>query len=205
MLDLAGRSVSFAMKGFLDNDTKAMKPISNLEQAVDTLQSEITQYLVELSQRDLEREESEELPVLMHCVNDIERVGDHSENIKELAEQKIEEKLPFTEEAMDGLRSMWDELQRMECDVKKALTSGDLEAAERALMSEGRLNVFQEELKRAHVERLNSGQCNVWSGLAYIDLIDNLEKIGDHLTNVAQGIIGGMRWRGAEEEEIIAV
>ncbi len=205
MLDLAGRSVSFAMKGFLENDAKATKPVSNLEQAVDTLQSEITQYLVELSQRNLEREESEELPVLMHCVNDIERVGDHAENIKELAEQKIEDKLPFTEEAMDGLRSMWAELQKMECDVKKALTTGDLEAAERSLMSEGRLNVFQEELKKAHVERLNSGRCNVWSGLAYIDLIDNLERIGDHLTNVAQGIIGCMRWRCAEEEGTAAV
>jgi phosphate:Na+ symporter len=199
MLEMASSSVSFAVKGFFEDDKKALKPIANIEQAVDTLQSEITQYLVEVSQKDLQPEESEELPVLIHSVNDIERIGDHAENIKELAEQKIEDKRPFSEEAMSGLRSMWAELKKMEMEVKESL-EGNLGAAEKALQREERINTFQDELKKAHVDRLNRGECNVFSGLIFLDFVDNLEKIGDHLANIAQSIIGEMRWRGAEKE-----
>ena len=201
MLEIAASSVSFAVKGFFEDDKKALKPIHNIEHAVDTLQSEITQYLIEISQKDLQPEESEALPVLMHSANDIERIGDHAENIKELAEQKIEDKMPFSEEAISGLQSMWAELKKMEMDVRESL-KGNIEAAEKALQREERINAFQEELKKAHVERLNQGECNVFSGIIFLDLVDNLEKIGDHLTNIAQSIIGEMRWRGAEKEMV---
>ena len=100
MLAVASDSVSTAVKSFLDDNLNSSKLVTEMEQAVDNLQSEITQYLIELSQRNLTPEESEELPVLIHSVNDVERIGDHSENIIELAERKIEKRMPFTEEAI---------------------------------------------------------------------------------------------------------
>lgn len=200
MLDLASKSVSSAVKAFFENDKKVLRPIPNYEQAVDTLQSEITAYLVELSQRNLLEEESEELPVLIHNVNDIERIGDHSENIKELCERKVDEKLPFTDEAMASLDLMWKELTDMIMEVKEALEKNDVAFAEKAQRREERINALQEELKKGHVDRLSQGLCNIQSGIIFLDFIDNLEKIADHLTNIAQGIIGGMRWRGIVEE-----
>lgn len=199
MLDMALTSVRGAVRGFFDNDKNPLKPIPNLEQAVDNLQSEITQYLVELSQRELSQEESGELPVLIHSVNDIERIGDHSENIKELAESKIEEKLPFSEEATKGLSLMWEELKRMGEDTREALDSEDRAIAERVLEREERINDFQERLKQGHVDRLHKGQCDIRSGVVYIDMVDDLEKVADHLTNIAQGIIGEFKWQGKEE------
>jgi len=195
MLTLANTSISSAVKGFIEDDTAALKPVSGIEEAVDNLQSEITQYLVELSEKDLSSEESEELPVLIHSVNDIERIGDQSENIAELAQRRTEEKLALSDEAIKGLKLMWYELSSMIIETEEALQANSIEKAQNVLGREDKINRFQEELKEGHVDRLNRGTCSLKAGVVFLDFVDILEKIGDHLTNIAQGIIGGMRWR----------
>ena len=197
MLGIASGSVSIAVKSFLDGNLNDLKSVPELEQAVDHLQSEITQYLIELSQGNLTQEQSEELPVLIHSVNDVERIGDHSENIVELTERKIEKKLPFTDEAIKELTLMWNELHSMMIETEQALKKNDFNTAKSVLMREDRINRFQIELKKAHVNRLNEGKCNLKSGIVFLDLVDNLEKIGDHLSNIAEGVAGGMRWKAA--------
>jgi phosphate:Na+ symporter len=199
MLGLAKTSVSKAVKGFFDSNRGEFKQVPDLERAVDNLQNEITQYLVELSQKDLSEEESEELPVLIHSVNDIERVGDHSENLVELAELKMDKKLPFSDEATRGLNLMWNELNSMMLETEEALKSNDTKIAKSVLRREQIVNDFQRALKGAHVERLNTGKCDIRSGTIFIDMVDNFEKIGDHLTNIAQGVIGDMRWKASKE------
>ncbi|NQT33085.1 MAG: Na/Pi cotransporter family protein [Candidatus Omnitrophica bacterium] len=201
MLSLSCRSVSSAMKSFFEDDLSEAKPVERLEQAVDNLQSAITQYLVELSQEDLSREVSEELPVLIHSVNDIERIGDHAENIVELTERKIEKKLPFSEEATSELTLMWNELSSMMIEAQEALRGNDTETAENVLRREEQINKFQIDLKKAHVSRLNQSSCDMRSGVVFMDLVDNMEKIGDHLSNIAQGVVSGMRWMGEREGE----
>ena len=194
MLGVASESVSIAVKSFFEDNLSTLKPVSEMEQAVDNLQTEITQYLIELSQRTLTQTQSEELPVLIHNVNDVERIGDHSENIVELAERKIEKKMPFSDEAIKELTLMWNELNSMMIETEQALKKNDSKIAENVLTREERMNRFQIELKKAHVNRLNEGKCNLKSGIVFLDMVDNLEKIGDHLSNIAQGVFGGMRW-----------
>ena len=202
MIVLANKSVGISVKGFFENDLNSIKPVAELEEAIDNLQSEITQYLVELSQRNLGQIESEELPVLIHSVNDIERIGDHAENIIELAERKAEKKLPFSNDAEKELTLMWNELNSMMLEVEQAFEKNDPEIARKVLKREDAINEFQIALKRSHVCRLNNGACDIRSGIVFMDFVDNIEKIGDHITNVAQGIIGGMRWRGSYKEVI---
>ncbi len=204
MLSLACKSVSTSAKGFFENDRNALKPVSNLENVVDNLQTEITQYLVELSEREIPEEESEALPVLIHNVNDAERIGDHSENIVELAERKMEEKLLFSDEAMKDAGLMWDELNRMMIETEGTLKNNDIKTAESVLEREGKINQFQKDLKERHVRRLSDGKCDTQSGIVFMDFVDNLEKIGDHLTNIAEGVIGGMRWQGVKEVKVAA-
>ncbi|MDP8253888.1 MAG: Na/Pi cotransporter family protein [Candidatus Kaelpia aquatica] len=199
MLDIASDSVSIAVKSFFEDNLNMIKQISELEQTVDNLQSEITQYLVELSQRSLTQEESEKLPVLIHSVNDVERIGDHSENIVNLAERKIEKKLPFTDEAIKELNLMWNELHSMMIETGMALEKNNAEIAENVLAREECINRFQVELKKSHVNRLNEGNCNLKSGIVFLDFVDNLEKIGDHLSNISQGVLGEMRWKVSKE------
>jgi phosphate:Na+ symporter len=200
MLGVASDSVSNASKGFFENHLSILKTVPKLEQAVDHLQSEITQYLVELSQRNLSEDESQELPVLIHSVNDAERIGDHAENIVELAERKIDQKLPFTDQAMKELHQIWGELEAMMKDVQEALKEDDVQLAEDVLARELRVNKLYDSFRRSHVNRLNEGRCNIISGVVFMDFIDNLEKIGDHLTNIAEGVKRKMRWGSHEDE-----
>jgi len=205
MLGIASKSVSMAVESFLTNNLSKIKAIAELEDAVDNLQSEITQYLIELSQRNLSQIQSEELPVLIHSVNDAERVGDHSENIIALSERKFEKKLPFTDEAIRELTLMWNELHSMMLETEQALDKNDLKVAGSVLVREERINRFQIDLRRSHVRRLNDGQCNIKAGIVFLDFVDNLEKIGDHLSNIAKGIVGGMRWQPGEKSEKIKI
>jgi len=193
---IAQSAVNDAIEGFFKNDSRLLADVEPKEEAVDSLQSEITRYLVALSQKNLSLEESESLPVLMHTVNDVERVSDHAVNIVELAERKINDDLPFTNFAIKELTHMSGRVDAMLNKVLQALEKNDKELAKQALKIEEELNTLQIELRRSHAERLNRGECKLLSGLVFLDFVDNLEKIGDHLTNIAQGIIGGLRWDG---------
>ncbi|MDD5613662.1 MAG: Na/Pi cotransporter family protein [Candidatus Omnitrophica bacterium] len=199
MLNIASKSVSSAIKSFLDSDLSQIKQISEMEQMVDGLQSAITEYLVDISQNSLSDEESESLPVLIHSVNDAERIGDHAENIVEFAERRAGEKLPFTDDAMKEINLMWNELRSMMTEAESALLNNNYDMAESVLSREKNINRLQVDLKKSHVDRLNEGKCNIKSGIIFLDLVDNMEKIGDHLTNIAQGVLEEMRWKAQKE------
>lgn len=94
---------------------------------------------------------------------------------------------------------MIDVVLEMLNDVSLGLENGDLTNARRALNREDQINAMQIELRQNHVERLNEGTCNLLSGLIFLDFVDYIEKIGDHLTNVAQGLLGGLRWESTQE------
>lgn len=194
MTRLAQDALSCAMKGFFEGNVRLLSRVSRQEEAVDNLQKEITQYLVEISQRSLMPKESEKLPVLLHSVNDVERIGDHAENLQELAERAVEEKLPFTDQAIKELHLVYNEVDAMMNDVKAALQNDTERHATSALKREETINRLQFELRQNHIQRLNEGKCYVLSGIIFLDFINNLEKIGDHLTNVAQAVMGSFQW-----------
>ena len=143
---------------------------------------------------ELDQRDAEMIPVFIHSVNDIERIGDHAENIVELAQRKNDQKRVFTDQANQELRRMIDVATEMTSDVLSGLESGEISYARSALDKEEQLNRMQIELRQGHVERLNDGSCDMLSGLIFLDMVDYLEKIGDHLTNIAQGLMGGLRW-----------
>ena len=160
------------------------------------LQLEITSYLSVLSRRNLSDEVSIELPVLLHTVNDLERIGDHAVNIVEIAQRKIDNKIIFSDSALAEAEKLRAEIDQMIDNVIAALEQDDIEQAKIAIDHERNVNNMQMEFRRSHVERMGGGICTAEAGLIFIDLVDNIEKIGDHLTNIAQAIIGGLQWEG---------
>jgi phosphate:Na+ symporter len=192
-LGLTQRMVGVAMNSFLTNDAKSLEKIARAEEAVDSLREAITNYLVELMQRELSKEESKKIPPLIHAINDVERIGDHAENLRELAEQKIENKLPFSDTAIEELKKMYEDINNMiNCSVN-ALRLNNIDEAKVVLEQECQINNLRNRLKDNHVRRLEQGQCKVTSGVVFLDTISNLEKIGDHLTNVAQAVMEGLQ------------
>ena len=195
-LGLTQRMVNSAMKGFFNNDAKSLEKVTKGEEAVDSLRTAITDYLVELMQRELSLEESRKIPALIHAINDVERIGDHAENLRDLAEQKIDGKLPFSDIAIEELKKMYDDINGMINCSLNALKLNDVNEARLVLERECQVNISRDSLKENHVKRLEQRQCNVLSGVVFLDTISNLEKIGDHLNNVAQAVMDGLQWDG---------
>jgi phosphate:Na+ symporter len=198
MAEMAKDAVVQATDGFANDDMKSLDKARRIEDLVDEFQFHITSYLVLLSEKQLSSEVSIELPVLLHMVNDLERVGDHAVNIAEIAERKIEHKVSFSDNAKAESKEMIDEAYHMFEGIITALKDTDVQAAHTALASEKKLNRMQVSHRRSHVQRMTDGICSAQTGLIFIDLIDNLEKIGDHLTNIAQSVIGGVQWAGID-------
>ena len=134
----------------------------------------------------------------MHTVNDLERIGDHAVNIVEIAQRKIEKKLFFSDSALAEAEQIRTEIDQMFDNIIAALEHDDAQAAKSALTKEAKLNKMQIDFRRSHVDRMSNGICTAETGLIFIDLVDNIEKIGDHLTNIAQAIIGGLQWEGVK-------
>jgi phosphate:Na+ symporter len=192
------RAVNLAIEGLVEKNRRKLGMAQATEDVTDTLQYEITSYLASLSTKVLSDEMSAELPVLLHTINDLERVGDHAVNIVEVAERKIEQKLTFSDSALAETAELKKEAEQM-CDyIITALEDNDIEAAKSALAIEEELNRMQIDFRRSHVQRMSEGVCSPEAGLIFIDLVDNVEKVGDHLTNIAQGVIGGLQWDGIE-------
>ena len=201
MSKTAKTALENSIDGIVNDDRKKLESTRQIEDYLDEFQYEITSYLSVLSRRQLSHEVSVELPVLLHTVNDLERIGDHAVNIVEIAERKIEQKLSFSDSALDEADRLRKEAEQMLDSVIAALENNDAESARAALLNEANINKMQIDFRRSHVQRMTEGVCSPEAGLIFIDLVDNVEKIGDHLTNIAQAVIGGLQWDGVDLEE----
>ena len=201
MARTAKTALENSIDGIVNDDRKKLESTRQIEDYLDEFQYEITSYLSVLSRRQLSYEVSVELPVLLHTVNDLERIGDHAVNIVEIAERKIEQKLSFSDSAVGEADRLRKEAEQMLDNVIAALENNDVEASRAALVNEGNLNKMQMDFRHSHVQRMSDGVCSAEAGLIFIDLVDNVEKIGDHLTNIAQAVIGGLQWDGIELEK----
>ncbi len=194
MAEIARQTVGTSVHAFFDGDSESFRKVHHLEDGIDNLQQEITHYLVELAERNLTELESEQLPVLLHTVNDIERIGDHAENIAELAERRRFGRVDLPADAMDQLKAMAEDVDSMAEHVIAAFAGDDNDEAGRALKIEDRLNRLHVEMRQDYAMRLGKGDVGAMSGLIFFDMVMNLEKMGDHYTNIAQAVLGELQW-----------
>ncbi|MFH0763053.1 MAG: Na/Pi cotransporter family protein [Candidatus Omnitrophota bacterium] len=192
-LGITQKMVNLAMDSFLKNDLELLERITRSEETVDSLREAITSYLVELMQKELSLDESRKIPAIIHAINDIERIGDHAGNLRDLAEQKIENRLGFSPIAIEELNKMHNDINVMISGSINAMKSNNIDEAKLVLEQEQGINALRDRLKNNHVRRLEKGECNVLPGVVFLDIISNLEKIGDHLTNIAQAVIESLQ------------
>ena len=194
MAEMAKSALESGIACFFNYDPSLEERVRRQEDAIDLLQKEITQYLIEISEQNLDKAEAEEIPVLVHSVNDVERIGDHAENIIELSIRKQDQRLEISEQALAELRQMADHTLAMFAEVLHTLREQDNKAAAHVLEREQLLNAMQIRLKENQVLRLQNHECHILSGLLFVSFVDNLEKIGDHITNIAQASLRHLRW-----------
>lgn len=162
-----------------------------LEGALNNLDREITAYLVQLSGSTLSDIEKTDHSALINAVRDIERIGDHYENIIELINYKMSNKVDITEQGMIDLNEMFDLTIITVKEAIKALEQMDREAALSVVQKENEIDKMERRYRKKHIIRLNEGVCTGAAGIVFADIISNLERIGDHAVNIADEVLGG--------------
>ncbi|PYZ95308.1 sodium-dependent phosphate transporter [Salipaludibacillus keqinensis] len=159
------------------------------EDAVNNLDRKITDYLVKISTNSLTSADSRLHSMLMDTVRDIERVGDHMENIVELTEYQITNKVKMSDLAMEDLREMFSLTIDTLNEAIKALEDDDFLAARSVVLKEEQIDKMERQLRKKHIIRLNEGSCDGSAGIVFVDMISNLERIGDHSVNIAEAVL----------------
>ncbi len=173
-----------------DGDYKRIRGLEKKEELVDILQKEIMAFLVKLSQKSISSETSETIGSLMNMVNDLERIGDHCENLWQLGSRKIEEKINFSDLGEIEMTEIANKAKEFLAFTIEAMGKEDKTIEKQAIEFEDTIDDLEERLRMNHISRLNTGECAVQPGLVYIDMLHSFEKIGDHTFNVSEAIIG---------------
>jgi phosphate:Na+ symporter len=189
MGDVAKQSLKHAIAHFFtDLKTEAEKSVQ-MEKVINNLEKEITNYVVKILEKKLSKEDSNHAYTYIQAVNDIERVGDHTENIVELTESKIKKNIYFSREALADIRKMVDKTLETYEGSLKCLADDDRWLARKVIKNDDDIDQMEKQFRRAHIVRLNEGTCNGDAGAIYLDVLSNLERIGDHSVNIAQYVL----------------
>ena len=189
MAGIAREMLDESMLVFLNNDLKQIKHIEQMEELVDGLEKEINIYLAELSQHSLSSEQSKEVAGLMSAANDLERIGDHAENIMQLSEIKTEERLPFSATALEEITAMYEMVVSMLEKAIKAFEHNDRELARFVVSEDDLVDNEEKVLRKKHIDRINTKKCYPQSGVIFLDLLSNLERVADHANNIAYLVV----------------
>ncbi|MGL5312982.1 MAG: Na/Pi cotransporter family protein [Peptostreptococcaceae bacterium] len=189
MGDKAKNSLSLAMDGFIDKSNEKIEKSFKIEKHINELQKVILNYLLKLSKASLGESSRETLDSLFNTVNDIERIGDHAENIAELSQLAIETGVSFSEGGMTELKEMYSKVMSAYTYALQAMRDSDVELAYRVIKIEEQVDIMEKSCRANHMHRLNNNVCSIDNGVIYLDIISNLERISDHAVNVAQQVI----------------
>ncbi|MGB3367304.1 MAG: Na/Pi cotransporter family protein [Acidaminobacteraceae bacterium] len=190
MGNIAKKSYNNSIDAFLKGKAEAAQETFKLEKVVNYLEREITDFLIKLSNTNSITDTDRELiDGLFSTINDIERVGDHADNLAELAIEKIERGLYFSDMALDELANMSDKVIKSYSEALTSLQENNAETARDVIEREGQIDLMEKTLRKKHIKRLNDGKCKADSGVIFLDIISNLERIGDHSSNIAYAVL----------------
>lgn len=189
MGELAYWNMQNALEALLDKNEEKIQAVFEKEREINTLQEKLNGFLIKLSNTSLAEHEQLRVSELFHMVSDIERVGDHADNIGELAKKLKEEKLNFSEIARKELENISH--IALECFSKaiKAYETRNKELAQEALPLEDEVDKLEEKLRSKHMKRLVKEECDPFAGIIYLDMISNIERIADHALNIADLVV----------------
>jgi len=193
MGNVAKESLESSMEGLFTRSQKKIDETFRLEKIVNELERELAKYLVKLSNTSISSRNRETVDGLFNTINDIERVGDHADNLAELAQYTLDNNLNFSEVAIEELRMMYSLVIRAYTDALTAMKNLDGSLAMKVVEIEGKVDHIEKTLRANHIGRLNAQQCVPSSGVIFLDIISNMERISDHASNIAMAVMDEIR------------
>lgn len=173
-----------AMQALFSEDQNAVQQVYTMEKQIDYCRKKITEFLIQLSNVSLTEEQHLIVNHLFYTVSDIERVGDHSENLAELAEEKIKNGLLFPEEIMIELKQMYGLAFAAFEHAIEARKNGDSQDVGKVVKLEERVDQMEAQLREKQIQRLSKSHCSAEAGMIVGDVLMNLERISDHSYNI---------------------
>ncbi|MFZ5942731.1 MAG: Na/Pi cotransporter family protein [Bacillota bacterium] len=188
---IASECFDNAAEFFVSHRPENKSSAAQLEDVVDQLEKDITEYVVKVSAgKKLTDELAKRSYVILQAVGDLERVGDHSDNLVELTDYALENNVKFSETAMEDLQLMIKKVKEILTLSLEALKTDNIQLAKQVVASDDIIDQMEKDLRRGHIGRLNEGTCNGSAGAVYLDILSNLERIGDHAVNIAGYVLG---------------
>ncbi len=188
MASLAEENLNRAMNALITLDEEDIEEVYEVEKNINFLNHAITDYLVKINQTTLPIEDLNSLGALFHVVNDIERIGDHAENVADAARQRKEEGVSISKEAQKELGDMLEMVNKIIRYAVEMFAKSDETHMQEMITLEDQVDEKERELQKKHVERLTKGECSPEAGMIFSDIVSGLERVADHATNIAFAI-----------------
>ncbi len=177
-----------AMDGLLDQDEKKIREVYEVEKNIDFLNEAITDYLVALNQTTIPVDDARSIGGLFHVANDIERIGDHAENVADAAQMRIDQSLDISAQARESLTEMLGMVVKITVYALDMFSNNNQEHMQEILDLEDQVDEMERRLQQDHVDRLTRHECTPAAGMIYSDIVSGLERVSDHATNIAFSI-----------------
>lgn len=196
--EVATLMVKQIFQSVFENDRAPLPDVLKEEDILNNLQSELISYVVLLSKQRLDIDQSQQIPAILHIVGDAERIGDHAKDMVELAHNKTEEKIIFSEEAHLELHQIQEQMLELAGLAQKALEyqEENPQLLNQAKSLEYSIKHLTEQGRMGHMTRLEVGSCTVRAGILYMDILSHLERISEHYANMVR--------RGSDDSKQIA-
>ena len=189
MAEMALENYDISIRAVCEKNQKLIDKVFKMEEVINVKQRSIEEYLVRLTNQSLSSIQHEKVNLMIGIISDIERIGDHAENIAELAEYRIENNLPFSEQAIEEIMMMHQKVMKSCRQAVEALETSNVDLARRIISREIRIDAIERDLRASHIERLNNKQCTAGSGIIFLDALSNMERIADHTEKIAYFVI----------------
>ena len=185
MASLADENLNRAMNALMTLEPEEIEEVREVEKNIDFLSHAITHYLVKINQTTLPIEDLKNIGALFHVVNDIERIGDHAENIADAAQRRIETGVSFSKEAQKELGEMLNMVNTVLRFSFEMFVKSTEDHVEDIMNLEEAIDEKEKELQQKHIERLSNNECSPESGALFSDIVSGLERVADHAVNIA--------------------
>lgn len=189
MASLAAENLNRAMNALITLDEEDIQEVYEVEKNINFLNHAITNYLVKINRATLPIEDLKSIGALFHVVNDIERIGDHAENMADFAGQRKEGGVQFSQFAQREMGEMLDMVNNIIRYSVEMFVSSREDHLQDILKLENAVDNKERELQKAHIDRLTQNLCSPEAGMIFSDVVSSLERIADHATNIAFSVL----------------
>ncbi len=185
MATLASDNLNRAMNALITLDQEDIDTVYQVEQNINFLNHAITNYLVKINQTTLPIEDRKNIGALFHIVNDIERIGDHAENVADAAVRRKETGVAFSKDAQRELGQMMDKVNTIIRYAVEIFYTGSDRLADEVERLEQSIDDMERGIQKKHIDRMIRDECTPEASMIFSDVVSGLERVADHATNIA--------------------